>query len=114
MPHIRLFVTGNIDAGETLRSLVETLSKTDSIEPSAVKGYQFLCPQWVVGEGGPAGFVHCEVSVLAGRSKETRAKIAEEMWRVLSEHLSAHVTLGEAGLTVEVREMEPDSYKKRD
>lgn len=114
MPHIRLDTTAdlpeNADIPEILSDLVEELARHETVEPRSIKAYHTLRATWVMGEGAPAGFVHCEVAVLTGRSLDVRKAIAEGMAQVLRHHFRMSLEAHEAGLTVEVREMERETY----
>lgn len=116
MPHIRLDTTAdlpeNADLPEILSDLVDELASHATIESSAIKAYHTLRVNWVMGKGACAGFVHCEVAILAGRPLELRKAIAEGIAAVLRRRFAASRESGDAGLTVEVREMDRETYVK--
>ena len=97
---------------DLLAALVETLAGFATIDPKAIKAYHTLRPVWVMGQGGPSGFVHCTVSVLTGRDLTLRQQIAAEMVRVIRLAYVASVTECEAAVTLELREMDRETYQK--
>ena len=114
MPHIRLDTTAdlpeNADVPEILADLVAELSRHETVEPHSIKAYHTLRATWVMGEGAPAGFIHCEVAVLTGRSLDLRKAIGNALAQVLRHHFRTSLEAGDAGLTVEVREMDRETY----
>ncbi|MCB8931911.1 MAG: hypothetical protein H6534_00555 [Chthonomonadaceae bacterium] len=116
MPHIVLETSADVLENDRipdiLEGLVAELSGCESVDPASIKAYHGLRGNWVMGAGAPRGFVHCEVRLLAGRSAELRAEIAERMLGRLRGHVSESLEAGEISLTVEVREMDSDAYRK--
>jgi 5-carboxymethyl-2-hydroxymuconate isomerase len=116
MPHIHLETTGNLSENvqieEILARLTEALCRFETIDPASVKAYHTLRTTWVMGEGAPQGFAHCGISVLAGRPEELRARIADALYQELVASFSDSLATGDAGLTLEVREMNPATYRK--
>lgn len=116
MPHILLETTAdlpeNAQVPDILDALVGKLSSLESISPASVKAYHTLRSVWSTGEGHPAGFAHCAVSILAGRPEELRKRIASEIYGVLREQFAQSLAAGEVGLTLELREMDAATYQK--
>ncbi len=116
MPHIHLMTSANlvenVDVPDILRSLVETLSKMETVSSAAVKAYHTMHNTWEMGDGAPHGFASCQVSILTGRSPELKQAIADAMWATLSDCFSQSKDAGEVSLTLEVREMEAATYRK--
>ncbi len=116
MPHIHLTTSAdlveNVDVPEILAKLVAVLAAQESIEPKAIKAYHTLRSTWAMGEGAPHGFAHCEVAIVAGRSPELRRSIAEAMFAALTGCFAGSVESGEAGVTLELREMAKETYMK--
>lgn len=114
MPHIVLETTSDLqengDIPDILEALVEELCKHETVRSEAVKAYHTLRSVWAVGEGHPDGFAHCTVLVLAGRPLELRKEIANAMMDLLRQRFSGSMDMGEVGLTLEVREMDADTY----
>lgn len=116
MPHIILETTAdlpeNANVPDILDALVAKLSGFDTVDSKSVKAYHTLRSVWCLGEGGPPGFAHCTVAVLAGRPDILRKQIADGMYAVLKEHFAQSLELGEVGLTLELREMDATTYRK--
>ncbi len=116
MPHIHLLTSANlvenVDLPDILRRLVAELSVQDSVESSAVKAYHSLFHTWAMGEGAPAGFAHCRVYLLTGRTPELRGRIAEAMFAQMRQVFQDSLAHGEVGVTVEIREMDRETYRK--
>ena len=72
MPHIILETTSDIvenpDVVDILERLVAKLATFETVSSKAIKGYHGLRNTWIMGDGAPAGFVHCEVAILTGLS----------------------------------------------
>lgn len=116
MPHILLSTSANlvenVDVNDILAALASELSRHETIDPAAVKAYHSLHKNWAMGAGATAGFAHCEVSILAGRPAELRKRIADGIYETMRRQFSASQSAGEVSLTVEVREMDRDTYRK--
>lgn len=116
MPHIHLETTAdlpeNADIPDILEALVAVMATQESVSPTSLKAYHTLRSTWHMGEGAPAGFAHCTLMVLTGRSPELRRTMAEAAMGVLKEHFSASLEASEVSLTLEVREMEAGTYLK--
>ncbi|MEI7575953.1 MAG: hypothetical protein WCK51_03600 [Armatimonadota bacterium] len=116
MPHIILETTSDVvenqDVVDILEALVARLAGFESISPASIKGYHSLRHTWVMGEGGPHGFVHCEVAILSGRPEELVQEITDGMYAALLEGFSRSKESGEAGITLELRQMEKATYRK--
>jgi 5-carboxymethyl-2-hydroxymuconate isomerase len=116
MPHIRLDTTADIQENaelpEILQDLVAELARHETIQPASIKAYHTLRPVWITGQGAPEGFIHCEIAILTGRPLDVRSEIAKGIESVLRHHFAASLASGDAGLTVEVREMDRETYIK--
>lgn len=116
MPHIHLETTANLqensDIPDILEALVAELCRHGTISAASVKAYHTLRAVWTMGEGAPTGFVHCTVAILSGRPLELRKAIAAGMRGVLDRYYGAAVQAGDAGITLEVREMDRETYVK--
>lgn len=116
MPHLVLETTsnlaGNANLPEILAALVERLASFPSVDAASIKAYHTLRPVWAMGEGASEGFAHLEVRLLTGRSDELRTEIANGLMAVLAEAFTDSVECAEAGLTLEVREMDRLTYRK--
>ncbi len=116
MPQIFLETTANLEENavipDILEALVATLSKFETVDPAAVKAFHGLRMTWEMGLGAPAGFVQCQVSVLTGRPLELRQRIADEIINVLQNAFRVSIDEHEASITVEIREMERETFRK--
>ncbi len=116
MPHILLETTSDVvenqDVVDILERLVKKLSTFESVSSAAIKAYHGLRHTWHMGDGAPAGFIHCEVAILTGRSPELKAAIADGMHAELLECFHASRDSKEASITLELREMEKETYRK--
>lgn len=116
MPHIHLETSSDLSENDKIPDILEALTRKlsgfDTISSSAVKARHSLRSVWCTGEGAPAGFVHCTVAILAGRPLELRQAIAFGMVETLKEQFRESTESGEAGLTLELREMAAETYHK--
>lgn len=116
MPHIILETTSNVventDAVDILEKLVAKLASYETIKPASIKAYHSLRNTWLIGEGGAHGFVHCEVAILTGRDDALKTAIADGMYEELRSCFTASTEHNEAGLTLELREMDAAIYRK--
>jgi len=65
-----------------------------------------------MGTGAPPGFAHCTVAVLEGRDQGLRKRIADAMYEVLKKSFEMSLDNQEVALTLEVREMDKETYRK--
>ena len=116
MPHIILETTSDVvenqDIVDILEALVNKLATFESISSGSIKGYHSLRNTWVIGENGPHGFIHCEVAILDGRPADLVQKITDGMYAELLSCFSRSHESKEAGLTLELREMNRETYRK--
>jgi 5-carboxymethyl-2-hydroxymuconate isomerase len=116
MPHIILETTSdlpeNANVPDVLDALVEKLASFDTIEAKSIKAYHSLRSVWSVGEGHAPGFAHCTVKLMTGRAPELKKQIATGLFQVLKEAFADSVGSGEAGVTLELHEMDRDTYQK--
>lgn len=117
MPHLILETTAdlyeNANIPDMLEALVRRLSKFETIDPKAIKAYHTLRSNWSMGEGAPPGFCHLTVGIMGGRPLELRKRIADGMYEELCSHLNLSVDHDDISITLEVREFDPDTYRKR-
>ena len=116
MPHIHLETTAdlpeNANIPDILEALVEKLCEFETIDPASVNAYHLLRSNWHMGKGAPAGFAHCTVAIVTGRPPELRKGIADGMYAELRRHFSMSLEDREVGITLELREMEKETYRK--
>jgi 5-carboxymethyl-2-hydroxymuconate isomerase len=116
MPHICVETTSDVvenqDIVDILQRLVDKLSTFESVSPASIKAYHSLRHTWIIGENGPNGFIHCEVAILTGRDTELKKTIADGMYAELLDCFHASRDSKEAGITLELREMDKETYRK--
>lgn len=116
MPHIHLETTADLPENahipDILEALVAQLSTYDTFQPKSIKAYHSLRSNWCMGEGAPAGFAHCTVAIMSGRAVELRRTIAAEMFAEMKRHFEMSLENSEVGLTLELREMDSETYQK--
>ena len=121
MPHIHLETTSDVaenqDVQDILGRLVARLATFDTFQSPSIKCYHSLRSTWEMGEGAPEGFVHCTVSIMAGRPEELRIAIADAMYDELTSSFSLSLGQtsdhsGSISLTLEIREMDKSTYRK--
>lgn len=116
MPHIVLETTSDLLENDRipdlLAALVDVLSAQESVSAASVKAYHGLRANWHMGEGAPRGFAHCEVRLLSGRPVDLRRRIADAMGACMRSQLSESLAEGAVSVTVEVREMDAETYRK--
>lgn len=116
MPHIVLETSSDLAENshlpEILGALVHKLSQFDTIESKAIKARHTLKPVWVMGEGAPPGFAHCTVSLLDGRPIELKQKIMNGLFEELKTQMSFSLGAELVALSLEVREMDRQTYIK--
>jgi 5-carboxymethyl-2-hydroxymuconate isomerase len=114
MPHIHLETTSdlpeNSNLPDILEELVAELSKHETVKSETVKAYHSLRSNWVVGVGHPPGVAHCTVALLTGRPLELRRLISQSLAAVLRRCFAESLETQEVGLTLELREMDAETY----
>lgn len=116
MPHIHLETTPNVlenkNVERILSALVDQLSEFDTIDAKSIKAYYTLREVFQVGAGAKPGFIHCTVQILTGRTDELRRQIAEAMFQHLEVRFQESVAKGIAAITLELREMDRETYMR--
>jgi len=116
MPHIHLETTSDLwENGaipDILEALVSRLATFETISAPSIKATHSLRSVWAMGMGGRSGYAHCTVSILTGRPPELKRRIADGLYAVMKQCFVESDSTGEASLTLEVREMEADTYRK--
>lgn len=116
MPHLVLETCGEVLSESQIQALLEDLveefSGIESVSPGAVKARWLSTTRWQMGEGAPPAFVHCEVRVLSGRSPELLAQMKDQVYECMLHHVKEPVEKGWIALSVEVRTMDKNGYRK--
>ena len=111
MPHIHLRGSESLKEqtlDNALVALTKCLSECETIASESIKAYWTHHPRFAMVENAPRGFLHCEVSILAGRPNELRNQIADLMYETLKDSFGDT----ELSLTFELREMDKATYRK--
>ncbi|MCW5945400.1 MAG: hypothetical protein KIT74_00020 [Fimbriimonadales bacterium] len=116
MPHIYLEASENlaecVNAQRILQELCSLLAIYETIDSASIKAYFHKREVWVTGEGATPGYVHCQLAILQGRSLEFRQLIVKEFASLLRRAFAQSIGNGLARVTVELREMDPQTYVK--
>lgn len=116
MPHLRLDVSENavagVDMNFLLAKLVRLMSSFDTVDSASVKAYFQVYQSYKTGEGAPPGFVHLTASVLSGRPLELRKQWSQAFAELLQKEFAKSLGTKQAKLTVEIREMDAETYFK--
>ena len=116
MPNLHLETTAdlpeNSDVPDILEALVTKLAEFESVKSESIKAFHSIRSVWHVGDGAKDGFAHLTVAVLTGRTLEWRERVAAELMDVLKVRFGSSVLAGEASVSLEVREMQSETYLK--
>jgi 5-carboxymethyl-2-hydroxymuconate isomerase len=116
MPHIKVSLSANVARPGRLKPLLadlaSNLGQAATVDCSAVKAYLIIHEHFALNPEGPPGFAHVEVALLQGRPVELKTEIAKSMRDILVREFSEKFENGELAITVEIREMDPDTYLK--
>lgn len=113
MPHLVLEYSADLAETHDISELIDDLFATAcghavfANNLKAVKARSIACDNARSG-GSPQNFAHLTVRLLAGRSKEAKANLAETLLEILDRHLP-----DVGSLSVEPIDMDPDVYRKR-
>ncbi|MCW5939772.1 MAG: hypothetical protein KF884_00390 [Fimbriimonadaceae bacterium] len=102
----------HLDLSSVLRGLVDELCDQPSIDPKAVKAYVRVADEWATGPGAPTAFVHLTLCLLDGRGASLRVQMADALYRRLQALCGTVAAKVGASLTLEVRQMDPETYRK--
>lgn len=116
MPHLILETTADLPENghipDILEALVAKAAEFPTVDAKALKGYHTLRANWVMGAGAQPGFAHLSFWVLSGRPEELRKRMADDLYAVLKECFAESLAANEVSLTLEIREMDPATYRK--
>jgi len=115
MPHITLEYTANLsslDVGQALRRLNLQLMESAHFDARDIKSRAIPLDSFLVGDcNSMTGFIHVTLRLLEGRTPQVRRMLAQSLLDALQPVVSSNVTHA-IQLTVEVCEIERDSYAK--
>jgi 5-carboxymethyl-2-hydroxymuconate isomerase len=115
MPHLTLEHTNNLPgfpAASALRELNDALIASGYFEEADIKSRVYRLDTFLVGASPNArGFVHVRLSILSGRSDETKRALSGSLLQVLKDRCAPTESV-QVQLSVEVQEIERGSYAK--
>ncbi|WP_073353878.1 5-carboxymethyl-2-hydroxymuconate Delta-isomerase [Lampropedia hyalina] len=116
MPHITIEYTRNIDGFSPRQALAvvnQTLLDSGHFQPPQIKSRAIALDDYLVGTDPQGqGFVHVQAAIMAGRSLQERQALSQqvlESLRELVQHIPRQIHVQ---LTVDVIEIQPDTYAK--
>lgn len=117
MPQIVLEYSDNIgqeiESVVLLREIASIVSAAGGVRVGDFKSRAMRRKDYLVGEGRSMdAFVHLEIGLFAGRSPEIKRRIGEDCLEYLEEYFVPSRDELSLQITVEIREMEKESYFK--
>jgi 5-carboxymethyl-2-hydroxymuconate isomerase len=117
MPHCILEYSDNVtEAYEILEALAELhneLEKTGLFNIEDVKSRAQYYDDCYIGDGNPDNaFIHLKVSILKGRPVEVRQHLSNHLLEFLKVHFSASLSELNCQISVEISEMDSETYTK--
>lgn len=116
MPHLHLITSAdlveNVDVPDILEALAAELCQIESIDCASVKAYHSLFNTWSMGKGAPHGFAHLEVKLLSGRDPQLLASVSDRLYAQMKAAFASSLANGEVSLTLEIVEMNRETYRK--
>ena len=113
MPHVVIEYSSNIEQSVKMGNIAmrahDLLIATGLFNTADIKTRTYATQDYLVGEQGPDGcFAHISVAIMEGRPLEKRQALSEALRDMLAEALPEEVSI-----SVEVRELLKDVYRKR-
>lgn len=117
MPHIKIEYSSNLSPIPESKNLLPKLHalfpQVGPFNISDIKSRITKCADFHIAEGSPNGvFVHCEISVLTGRTPEVRKELGKRVGELLMSEFGPALHNKEGSVTVEIREMDKETYTK--
>ena len=112
MPHLKLEYTGNVQWKNPIQDIFSELQtvliqnarvKPENCKSRATGVKDFHC----AGKSNSGGFIHLEISLLSGRTKEVKTNIGKECSRIVQSFIENR---DEIQVSVELRDMDRDGY----
>ncbi len=118
MPHVVLEYSDNLpdrpDLRRVLLEIHEVLVATGAFARDDIKSRAVRHDTYAVADGASErGFVALEIRILEGRSAEVKAAASEGALAVLEHAFAASLARLPVGLSVEIRDMDRASYRRR-
>ena len=112
MPHLIMEYSNSAEDRLNMQGLLEDLHQvaidSELFSVNDVKSRTIRVHSWLVGDkGNSADFIHITVELLSGRTPEQKRELSRGLMDVLAEQAS-HID----SLTINVRDMEPESFQK--
>lgn len=116
MPHLvleaSLHALEDRDVQPLLDDLVDLFSSMETVQSAAVKARFVRYEHWATGEDAPPEFLHCGLWILEGRPAELKKQMADQMYELLAGRFKDPIEKGWLMVTLELREMAADTYRK--
>jgi len=117
MPHIVIEYSDNVvdkvDSKALMQKIHERLYQTELFDINDIKSRIIVHSDYYIGDGSEKrGFVTLTLSILSGRSKETKKMLSVICLKVLKEEFSNSLAKLLFSITVQVKELDKDSYGK--
>jgi 5-carboxymethyl-2-hydroxymuconate isomerase len=119
MPHCVLEYSDNIleksEIRNVLKSINELLDKSEQFRLSDIKSRAICYETVYLGDGSPErAFVNLKVSILSGRNLIIRKELSTKLHDLLIEKFSSSTQNTKCSLTVEIKEIDTETYSKAD
>lgn len=117
MPHCIIEHSSNISERpswqQVFADLHELMAHTGQFKKSDIKSRAICHEEFYVGNGHPAGsFVSLRIFIMSGRTSFFRKSLSQSAFAVLKKHFEQSLQKAGFSLTVQIQEMERDSYIK--
>lgn len=117
MPHLVLEYSNNLpeplDHRALFAELHAALERFDAARPAEIKSRAIAHEHFRVGAGAPESvFVHLTVAILSGRELALRQQLSAELLAILRRAFARVWEERRCDVTVEIREMQRETYGK--
>jgi len=117
MPHFKLEYSTNVteepDPKEFFARVHKLLAELGPFSIDSMKSRIIPCPNYFVSDGKKdQAFVHLELAILPGRDAEVKKRVSRELLAMLKNAFPITAAEKICSFTVEIRELDGDSYSK--
>lgn len=117
MPHFKLEYSTNVteepDPKEFFARVHKLLAELGPFSIDSMKSRIIPCPKYFVSDGKEdQAFVHLELAILPGRDAEVKKRVSRELLAMLKNAFPITAAEKICSFTVEIRELDGDSYSK--
>jgi len=117
MPQIKLEYTDNIpdkiNFEDTFSKIHHLLHDIAGIAIHNCKSRAVKLDKYYIGDGiSKSKFVHLEIALLEGRTKEIKQRIAEEILQILKKNYLTKRLIDDLQVTVEIKDIKKEFYFK--